>query len=93
MAEQVRLKILPDLLDRVKNAPQLHPWLEMYWAAYVELSTCRPPGMSGVPSIPWTAIADYARTWGFDFEQFGDLVYYVRRMDGTMSDWSEKHHG
>ena len=87
MADKVRKGVL---LDRVKDAPQLKPWLELYWAAYAELSTCRPPAFSGTPSIPWTAIHQYAMAWHFDFDQFCDLVYHVRRMDAAIGEQTEK---
>ena len=36
--------------------------------AYAELSTCRAGGMSGVPPIPWVAIAQYAEMHSLDDE-------------------------
>jgi hypothetical protein len=65
------------------SAPELRPDLIMFWAAYERLSTCRPYiGMAGVPgAIPWTAIAQYAREYGFRGQAFHDLVTIVTKAD------------
>ena len=51
------------------------------WVAFWELSTCRAYGMAVGP-IPWTAIDAYARRHDIAGEDYDDLVYFVRAMDG-----------
>lgn len=64
----------------IKNAPELLPGLNIYYDAFLELSTCRAIGMS-LGYIPWTAIKEYGEVYQFDSEQTEDLFYFVREMD------------
>lgn len=68
------------LPEKIQNAPELQPGLELYYTAFLELSTCRPPGWS-VSAIPWTAIAEYGKLNGFEGEQLDDLFTFTRAMD------------
>lgn len=90
MADAVRRGHQPRLPTRVENAPQVQLGLELYWIAYSDLTTCRPPSFAGVPPIPWTAIATYAQINMLDHEQFSDLVYFVRQLDDEFMDWHER---
>ena len=56
--------------------------LELYWDAFLDLSTCRPTGM-GMGPIPWSAIRDYAVTFDFDVDQHEDLYHFIRVMDNA----------
>lgn len=69
------------LPDKVANAPQLLTGLDIYWDAYVALSTCRPPAFAGVMPIPWASVDAYARAQDFDEEQHYRLWYCVSMMD------------
>lgn len=53
---------------------------EFYLTSFKELGTCRPVGM-GVGPIPFTSIAEYARIFEVEGEDFFELLYYVREMD------------
>lgn len=66
--------------DRIANAPELPLGMELYYNAYLELSTCRQSGWGPAP-IPWVAILDYSRTFEFDDEQQDDLFFFVRALD------------
>jgi hypothetical protein len=82
------------LPEKIANAPELFPWLELYWWAYQDLSTCRPAGFGGAYPIPWTSVNDYAIAHGYDQEQTADLTYFVRKMDKEFLQWYEaKQHG
>lgn len=87
MAEAVRRGHLPRLPDRVQNAPQLREGLELYWTAYVELTTCRPAAFGGCPPLPWTAMATWAQFHSLDYDQFEDLIYFSREMDAEYEKW------
>ncbi len=67
----------------MRNAPHLPEYLQPYWEAFEELSTCRSYiGMTGSPGpIPWTAICRYADKHGFAGDSFDDLVAIVRATD------------
>lgn len=73
------------LPPRIANAPQLAIGLELYYLAYMEISTCRSVGMTAGP-IPWTSVQDYATAFDFDEEQTENLHVYVRAMDKAFLD-------
>lgn len=72
--------------DAIQNAPVLAPGLELYWEAFMELSSCRSIGM-GIGPIPWTAIRAYAAYLGLgDGEDFHRFQTLVRGMDAVYLD-------
>ena len=91
MADAVVRGHLPRLPASVENAEAIGDGLELYWTAYAELTTCRPQSYGGCPPIPWTAVATYAQFHRFDYDQFNDLVYFVRQLDDTYAKWYDKH--
>ena len=68
------------LPERIQNAPDLYTGLELFFEAFIELNTCRQTGWGPGP-IPFTAIWDYCTFLGLTYEESGDLLYHVRRMD------------
>jgi hypothetical protein len=75
--------------DRIRNAPELLPGLEMFYRAFHSLSTCRPVGM-GVGAIPWTAVHAYGTMQELDQLQFEALEYHIGRMDSAYLEWSHR---
>lgn len=68
--------------DKIANAPELLTGLELYYDAFLELSTCRMFSMGVVGPIPWTAVLNYAESHGLAGEDdFYLLVSYIRGMD------------
>jgi hypothetical protein len=63
--------------------------LELYYIAFLELSTCRAFGMSEGP-IPWTAIQEYCLVNEIEGEQKEDLLVIIRDMDSCYIDWRNK---
>ena len=61
----------------IQNAPTLFLGNELWYAAFLDLSSERELGWSTGP-IRWTAICDYAEAWGLDL---ADLEYFIREMD------------
>lgn len=74
----------------ILNAPDLHIGLELYWVAFCELGTCRPPAMAGAAPIPWTAIEQWSDKEELDEEQNQRLHLLLGRMDKAYSEWAEK---
>lgn len=68
------------LPDAIADAPELYAGLEVYYEAFIELSTCRDHGM-GIGPIPWTAVDRYAERHGFRGDGFSYLLKMVRAMD------------
>lgn len=81
------------LPDRVANAPQLDPGLELFWVAYCDLSTCRPASMGDLAPIPWTAVDQWATKFKLDDEQEERLHFIVGKMDKAMIAWEKKKSG
>lgn len=66
--------------------------LEMYFGAFLDLTSCRAIGM-GLGPIPWTAINQYARAYDYSDEQEDDLQFYITRMDHAYLEWVNKKKG
>lgn len=66
--------------DKIKNAPELRPWLQIYWTTFEDLGSCRQVGMAVGP-IPWTAINEYGKVYGFTEEQVRLCTWYIRELD------------
>lgn len=64
--------------------------LVMFWNAWCELGSCRPPAFSGVAPIPWTALDRYARRHGWTDDEFEMLRVIVQALDDEMSEHAEK---
>lgn len=70
------------LPDFIADAPQLNAELEIFWAMFWELSSCRGYTAMGDPTrIPWTAIDRYAERHRFTQDAFSDAVFLLGRMD------------
>ena len=70
------------LPKRIQNAPELHFGLELYYGAFIDLSTCRAVGFAEGP-IPWTVLQDYCLAMEIEDEQKEDLFFYVRALDNA----------
>jgi hypothetical protein len=75
--------------NKIKNAPELLPGLELFYRAFHKLSTCRPVGMGPGP-IPWTAVLAYGTMQELDQLQFEALEYHISRMDGAFLEWIDR---
>lgn len=69
------------LPDRIANAPELFPGLDIYYTAFLDLTTCRQLGYGAEGPISWLVIDEYADRSGFEGEQREDLFYHVQEMD------------
>jgi hypothetical protein len=69
------------LPDRIANAPELAPGLQLYIDAFFDLDSERSHGQ-GLSQIPWSSITNYAKAFEFDEEQTEDLFFFVKRLDG-----------
>lgn len=70
------------LPSAIANAPQLFDGLELYYLAFIDLSTDRGIGFGEGP-IPWTSIDRYCARLGLEGEEREDFHHYVRAMDKT----------
>lgn len=88
--EQCRRERLP-LPEKIKNAPQLYLGLELYYGAYLDLSSCR-TGLGDGP-ISWQSIEEYALVYNFEEEQKEDLHYFMAKMDDAFLKWRNNKNG
>lgn len=68
------------LPDKIQNAPDLLPGLELYYLAFMELSDSRSMGMSLGP-ISWKVIHDYCVAIGLDTDQTEEMHYHLKQLD------------
>ncbi|QDP56587.1 MAG: hypothetical protein GOVbin2380_22 [Prokaryotic dsDNA virus sp.] len=68
--------------ERIANAPELKPGLQLYLQAFFDLDAERTHALSLTP-IPWTSIKAYAEFYALDLEQTEDLLFLIRRMDNA----------
>lgn len=77
------------LPQRIANAPELQVGLDLFYLAFLELSSCRSIGFGEGP-IPWLAIQRYCEVHEIEGEQREDLFYHVQRLDQSFLDWRAK---
>lgn len=75
--------------ERVANAPELQPGLELFLNAFMELTSCRGLGFGAVGPIPWLTLHEYCSIHDITGEQREDLIYHVQRMDKAYMDWQQ----
>lgn len=68
--------------ESMQQAPQLHPGLNLFYVAFLDLHTCRQLGMTMGP-IDWLAIDRYCQRYDIQGEQYEDMHYFVSRLDAA----------
>lgn len=77
----------------LENRPLLLPGLDLYFAAYNDLSYDRPFGMSVGP-IPWSSIIKWCQLHGLcDINDIGTCIRYIRKLEKTDNDITERKKG
>lgn len=67
----------------IQEAPELQQGLELYYNAFVALTSCRSPGGMGIGPIMWTAKREYCIEYTITGMQREYLYEMVSRMDGA----------
>lgn len=80
IVEQCVRQRLP-LPERIAKAPEVFFGLEIYYIAFMDLTSCRGTGYGTEGPISWLTINQYADAKGFDGEQREDLFYFIQRLD------------
>lgn len=65
---------------RIANAPFLRMGLDLYYLAFLDLTSCRTQGYAEGP-ISWLSIAHYAQLNGYNDDQIEDLFVHIGEMD------------
>lgn len=69
------------LPERIQNAPELFQGLELFYLAFMDLTSCRGQGYGTEGPIGWLQISEYCFIHGIIGEQRDDLIYHIQRMD------------
>lgn len=77
------------LPDAIANAPDLFPGIELYYVAFMDLSSSRTLGATEGP-IAWSVIDYYCRSMQFSDEQKDDTFYYIGAMDKAYLEYRAK---
>lgn len=77
------------LPDKLNSAPRLGLGLELFLAAFYDMSLWRNTPMGEQP-ISLRTILDYAALHEITGEQLHDLVYHVKELDKTALKWAEE---
>lgn len=67
---------------RIADAPEVFLGLELFYTAFLELTSCRPQGMTEGP-ISWMTIAEYADRKQLEGAQREDLFYFIPYLDAV----------
>jgi hypothetical protein len=74
------------LPDALANAPELFFGLELYYIAFLEISTSRVA--AGAP-VSWLSTSQYADALRLSDEQREDLFFFVSKMDEAYLNYQE----
>lgn len=77
--------------DKIKNAPMLYAGLDLFYIAFMDLTTCRQLGYGAVGPIDWLSVHYYCEAYGLKGEQREDMFFFVSQMDGEYLKWSANH--
>ncbi|QKW95604.1 hypothetical protein AXL3_14 [Stenotrophomonas phage vB_SmaS-AXL_3] len=78
--------------DAIQNAPDLNLGSELFYIAFMDLSSSRSAGHAIPGPIPWHAIQLYCDAHDIEGEQREDVFYHVQHLDKSYLDWSAKKH-
>ena len=76
--------------DKFLNAPEVYPGLDMFYAAFMDMTSCRELGYGQIGPVNWLTIQRYCEVYGIQGEQREDMFYHVSRMDRAYLEWIEK---
>lgn len=71
------------LPDKIANAPYLFQGLELFYMAFVDLTTCRGQGYGSEGPIGWLQIHEYCIVNDIQGEQREDTLYHVQHLDAA----------
>lgn len=74
--------------EKIKNAPELHVGLDLFYLAFLDLNGCRSLGYGMVGPIDWLTINTYCEVYGLVGEQREDMFFFVSKMDAAYQEFS-----
>lgn len=79
------------LPDKILNAPELQPGLELYINAFNTLSPGRNRGDGWVGSIPYIAVSQYLRDHSIDGDDWANALDILGKLDEAYCEWQNDH--
>lgn len=70
-----------NLPGKILDAPSLLPGLDIFFEAFLDLTSSRMQGVNGPGPIPFSEIDAWARRYEIDEDTFERLQLFIRRMD------------
>jgi hypothetical protein len=87
LMQQARRAGMRNLPDRLANAPEVRDGLQLFYLAFLELTTCRGLGYASAGPVPWMAVDRYCERHEITGEQCEDMHYFVAKMDEAYLKW------
>lgn len=87
--EQCVRQKLP-LPDKIANAPEIAFGLDVFYIAFMDLTSCRGTGYGTEGPISWLSINSYADAKEFEEEQREDMFYFVQKLDMCYLDYKTR---
>ena len=78
-----------DIPEAMQNVPVLGPGQEIYFHAFLELTTSREAGM-GLGPIPWHVIQNYCKHNDFSPAETEDMHVVIRAVDNAYLEFENK---
>jgi hypothetical protein len=78
--EQAR-KTRSPIPEQFLNAPELFSGLDLYYMAFMDLTSCRQLSQGVMGPISWANLQSYCNEYGIHGEQREDLFYFTMKMD------------
>jgi hypothetical protein len=67
--------------DKFRNAPELFVGLDLFYIAFMDMSSCRQMGYMAIGPIDWLTINAYCIAYQLQGEQREDMFYFIGQMD------------
>ncbi len=74
--------------NKIQNAPELNLGIQLFYAGFLDLTSCRQVGM-GLGPIPLLSILEYCLVKEIEGDQQEDFVWFIQRLDQKYLDWSK----
>ena len=75
--------------DKMANAPDLLPGLELFYLAFIALSDSRQIGM-GVGPISWKTVHDYCNAYEIVGDQKEEMHHHIKEMDSAYIEFQNR---
>lgn len=75
---------------KFRDAPELFAGIEVFYNAFMDMTSCRDLGFGQIGPISWLTVQRYCEVYGIEGEQREDMFYHVGRMDRAYLEHLEK---